>query len=134
LPITPLQSKLQYSSPFRNASVPSEGRSSNCDRVAAKINSSFSNSGGTGPMFTEFSCEVAALLPLLMRVFTRRYCSSFWYAEARTEGDQSPQNQLITIATSLKLSENERQINYRHKTNVSVKTENFVISVEYVLK
>ena len=45
LPINLLKSKLRYSSPFRNASVPNEGRSSNCGGVATKIpHSPFLNS------------------------------------------------------------------------------------------
>jgi len=37
LPVKLLKSKLRYSHPFSNASVPNERRSSNCNRVATKI-------------------------------------------------------------------------------------------------
>jgi len=37
LPINRLTSKLRYSNPFRNACVPNEGRSSNCDQVIGPV-------------------------------------------------------------------------------------------------
>ena len=57
-----LKSKLQYSNPFRNASVQNEGRSSNCGRVAAQfLISALLNSEVTGVMFTKFLQNVVAL-------------------------------------------------------------------------
>ena len=55
LPINLLKLKYRYSHQFRNASVPSEWRSSNYGGVASNIlQSSFVNSEVTRPMFTKF--------------------------------------------------------------------------------
>jgi len=59
-----LQLKFRCSNSFRNGSMPNEGRSSNCGRVAAKIRQTpFLNSDVTAQMFTKFLRDVAQSSP-----------------------------------------------------------------------
>ena len=48
----------------------------------------FLNSEVTGTMFTKFLHNVEALVPLIMRLFTKRFCILFRNARAKSEGSQ----------------------------------------------
>jgi len=89
LAINQLKSKLCYTNPFPNASVPNEQRSSSCGLIAAKIpQTPFLNSKVTEPIFNTFLHDVEALVPLLMHTFTEQYFIAFQNVRAKSESSQ----------------------------------------------
>jgi len=84
-----LKSKLRYSNLFRNTTVPNEGRSLNCRLVVAQFPlCSYFNSKVTKPTFTTFLDSVEALVLLVMRASTKRYCIPFRNTREKSEGGQ----------------------------------------------
>jgi len=84
LPIKLLKSKLWYSNPFPNLSMPNKRKLWNFGRVVAQ----FSHSTHTGSIFTIFSGNVQQLVELLMHVSARRWCISFQNTRAKSEDSQ----------------------------------------------
>ena len=83
-----------------------------CVRGAPRSRHSWTNRGQVTDAGHTNSYVLNGISALLMRAFTKRYCILFRNARSKSEGDQfrrlhkSPQNYLVTIATSLGLPRN----------------------------